>query len=294
VSGTPRIGSLRPELIRETGLSNVEVIATCSHDTGAAVAAVPAEGENWAYLSSGTWSLLGVELSAPLMTSECRELNFTNEIGYGGSVRLLKNISGLWLVQECRRRWAGSGQDFDYTTLTELAAKAPPFVSIIDPTDARFLAPPDMPDAIASFCRETNQPAPDTPGAFVRCALESLALLYRRTLRQIEQLTGRKIERLHIVGGGSRNTLLNQFTADALQIPVLAGPIEATAAGNVLIQALALGLLPSLAALREVVRRNFEVTRHQPGSADPWTEPYRRFESLLRLRPDRSAGQGLS
>jgi rhamnulokinase len=292
-SGT-RIGSLRPELIRETGLSNVEVIATCSHDTGAAVAAVPAEGENWAYLSSGTWSLLGVELSAPLMTYECRVLNFTNEIGYGGSVRLLKNISGLWLVQECRRRWAGSGQDFDYTTLTELAAKAPPFVSIIDPTDARFLAPPDMPDAIASFCRETNQPAPDTPGAFVRCALESLALLYRRTLRQIEQLTGRKIERLHIVGGGSRNTLLNQFTADALQIPVLAGPIEATAAGNVLIQALALGLLPSLAALREVVRRNFEVTRHQPGSADPWTEPYRRFESLLRLRPDRSAGQGLS
>lgn len=278
-SGT-RIGSLKPELMRETGLPAIDVIASCSHDTGAAVAAVPATDGNWAYLSSGTWSLLGVELSEPLINTACRELNFTNEIGYGGSVRLLKNISGMWLVQECRRQWAKAGHEYDYPTLTKLAAESPPFVSLINPADARFLAPSDMPEAIAAFCRQTGQPIPANPGAFIRCALESLALLYQRTLRQIEGLTGKRIERLHIVGGGSRNELLNQFTADALQIPVLAGPVEATAAGNVLIQALALGHLPSLAALRKVVRESFEVTVFKPEASD-WEAPARLFEKLI-------------
>jgi rhamnulokinase len=279
-SGT-RLGTLRKEVAEESGLPPIDVIASCSHDTGAAVAAVPASGEDWAYLSSGTWSLMGVELPSPLINDACRELNFTNEIGFGGSVRLLKNISGLWLVQECRRAWAAGGQDLDYATLTTLAAEAPPFVAFINPTDARFIAPPNMPEAIVAFCRETHPSAPATPGAFVRCALESLALLYRRTLRQIEQLLGRKLEQLHIVGGGSQNTLLNQFTADALQIPVLAGPVEATAAGNVLIQAITLGHLDSLSAARQVVRESFTVTRVETANPAAWDEAYGRFLRLL-------------
>ena len=279
-SGT-RLGLLRDELARESGLPRIDVIASCSHDTGAAVAAVPAGEGNWAYLSSGTWSLMGVELASPLITDACRELNFTNEIGYGGSIRLLKNISGLWLVQECRRAWAACGQTMDYSELTELAAEAPAFVSLINPADERFLAPSSMPEAISSFCRETGQPVPDSPGAFVRCALESLALLYRRTLNQIEELVGHKIERLHVVGGGSRNGLLNRFTANALQIPVLAGPVEATAAGNVLIQAITLGRLKSLAEARQVVRDSMPVTMVKPEEANVWNAAYERFLKLL-------------
>jgi rhamnulokinase len=224
---------------------------------------------------------MGVELTSPLLTESCRELNFTNEIGYGGSVRLLKNISGLWLVQECRRAWAIRGQDFDYAALTQLAVGSPPFASLINPTDARFLAPADMPEAIATFCRETSQPIPDSPGAFIRCALESLALLYRHTLEQIETLLERKIERLHIVGGGSRNALLNQFTANALQIPVLAGPAEATAAGNVLIQAITLGHLDSLNAARQVIRNWMSVNVVEPRDARVWDAAYANF---LKLR----------
>lgn len=276
-----RLGPLRKDLAGETGLPQIEVIASCSHDTGAAVAAVPADSANWAYLSSGTWSLMGVELPAPLINDTCRELNFTNEIGYGGSVRLLKNISGLWLMQECRRAWAGDGQDLDYATLTKLAAEALPFVSLINPAAARFLAPPNMPEAIAAFCRETGQPVPATPGAFIRCALESLALLYRRTRQQLDQLLKRKTERLHIVGGGSQNALLNRFTADALQIPVLAGPVEATAAGNALIQAITLKHLGSLSAARQVVPDSFTVTTVEPGNPAAWNEAYDRFLRLL-------------
>ncbi len=330
-----RLGPLSPEVSRETGLQPVEVIASCSHDTGAAVAAVPAieefplpvgrgegqggqvgaafpsldssgtnpspppsphrmgsgsspgslaatptTGGGWAYLSSGTWSLMGVELSSPVITEACRELNFTNEIGYGSTVRLLKNIVGLWLVQECRREWAAAGEDFDYGTLTKRAAEAAPFVSLINPADARFIAPGQMPRKIAAFCRETGQPEPTTPGATIRCALESLALLYRRTLRQLEQLLGRNFERLHIVGGGSRNALLNQLTANALQIPVVAGPAEATALGNVAVQALALGHLPSLAAVRDVISASFKPATYQPEPAAEWENQFARFDRL--------------
>jgi len=279
-SGTV-LGPLKQDLALESGLTPVPVIATCSHDTGAAVAAVPAEGEDWAYLSSGTWSLMGVELPTPLITDACRELNFTNEIGYGGTVRLLKNISGLWLVQECRRAWAKGGNDYDYETLTTLAAAAKPFQSLINPMAARFLAPDDMPSSIAAFCRETRQRVPESPGAFVRCALESLALLYRRTLRQIEQLIGRRIQRLHVVGGGSKNALLNQFTANALQLSVRAGPVEATALGNVLVQALALGHFNSLAEARGCLRHSVEVIRVEPREPAVWDEAFTRFERLF-------------
>jgi len=276
-----KLGVLKDDIARETGTINrPQVIAGCSHDTGAAVVAVPASGENWAYLSSGTWSLMGVELPAPIVTDACRELNFTNEIGFGGSVRLLKNILGLWLIQECRRDWALAGQQYDYATLTDLAAAAPPFRSLINPADPRFVGPDDMPAKIASFCRETGQPPPANPGATIRCVLESLALLYRSTLLQIEQLIGKKIERLHIVGGGSRNALLNQFTADALQIPVLAGPVEATAAGNILVQAITLAHLPSLAAARAVVRASSELRRFEPADRTVWNTAFERFRTL--------------
>jgi rhamnulokinase len=268
-SGT-KLGALKPELARETGLDSIEVIASCSHDTGAAVAAIPAQGEDWAYISSGTWSLLGAELSSPLLTAQCREFNFTNEIGFGGSVRLLKNIVGLWIVQECRREWAREGIDLDYAALMRLAADAPPFVSLIDANDPRFLAPGDMPSKIDAFCREAKQPMPDTPGATIRCVLESLALLYGRTVRQLEQLLGRSIQRLHIVGGGSKNELLNRFTANALGIPVLSGPVEATALGNVLVQAIALGDLPSLKTARERVAQSFAVTAYEPHDLPAW------------------------
>jgi rhamnulokinase len=227
---------------------------------------------------------MGVQLPSPIITDTCRELNFTNEIGYGGSIRLLKNLSGLWLIQECRREWAAEGQKFDYSTLTRLAAEATPFASLIHPGAERFIAPGGMPDKIQAFCKETGQPEPKTPGALVRCALESLALLYARTLRQIERLLQRKIQRLHIVGGGSQNTLLNQFTANALQIPVIAGPTEATAIGNILIQAIALGHLTSLQHAREVVQSSFEVTRVEPQELDQWQAQTDRFEKLLHER----------
>lgn len=283
-SGT-RLGMLRPDLARAAGLGGVEVVASCSHDTGAAVAAVPGAGEDWAYLSSGTWSLMGVELGVPVINAAVREANFTNEIGFGGSVRFLKNIIGLWMVQECRREWARQGREYDYVTLTRLAAEAPPFAALVNPADPRFLPPGDMPGRIAAFCRATGQPEPATPGAVIRCVLESLALLYRRTLRQIEALTGRRVARLHIVGGGSQNTLLNQFTANALQRPVITGPVEATAAGNVLVQAIALGHLPSLAAAREVVRASFPLTTVEPADAAAWDAAAGRFESLLAANP---------
>jgi rhamnulokinase len=282
-SGT-KLGKIKDKIATETGIGNIDVIASCSHDTGAAVAAVPGEGDNWAYLSSGTWSLMGVEEKTPVITDKCRELNFTNEIGYGGTVRLLKNIIGLWLIQECRREWARQGKEYDYSTLTEMASKTPEFVSLINPSDPRFIAPDNMPEKIAAFCKETNQPVPQTPGAYVRCCLESLALLYKRTLEMIEELTGKKIKRLHIVGGGSKNALLNQFAANALQIPVYAGPVEATAAGNILVQAITMGDLPSLSAARKVVKNSMEVKIIEPqaGEKQKWLDAYERFLKIIK------------
>jgi len=279
-SGT-RLGPLRADLAAETGLRGVEVIASCSHDTGAAVAAVPGAGDDWAYLSSGTWSLMGVELAQPIITDACRDLNFTNEIGFGHSVRLLKNIVGLWLIQEARREWSRAGEHYSFAKLERLAAAAPAFVSLINPADPRFLSPGEMPAKLAACCRETGQPVPTTVGATIRCVYESLALLYRRTLRQIEQLTGRRIQRLHIVGGGSKDAVLSQFAANAIQLPVHTGPVEGTAIGNILVQAIARGDLPSLAVARDVVRASFETKAYQPQDADAWAAAVPRFDQLL-------------
>ncbi|MDE3066406.1 MAG: rhamnulokinase [Verrucomicrobiota bacterium] len=279
-SGT-RLGPLRKELADEARLPQIEVIASCSHDTGAAVAAVPAAGGSWAYLSSGTWSLMGVEWPQPVITDQGRELSFTNEIGLGNTVRLLKNIVGLWIVQECRRHWAREGRSFDFATLERLAAAAPPFVSLINPNDPRFVAPDDMPAKVAAFCRETGQPAPATPAAFMRCIYESLALSYRVVLRRLERLIGKKIECLHIVGGGSKDATLNQFTAAALNLPVRVGPAECTALGNVLVQALALGHIPSHAAARQIVRNSVDLRTVTPQAAAEWDAAAVRFDRLL-------------
>jgi rhamnulokinase len=279
-SGT-RLGPLKKSLATETGLPQIEVVASCSHDTGAAVAAVPASGGNWAYLSSGTWSLVGAEWPTPVINDQARSLGFTNEIGHGDSVRLLKNIVGLWIVQECRRQWEKEGKKYTFAQLEQLAANAPPFVSLINPDDPRFLAPDNMAKKVAEFCEETSQPVPANHGAYIRCVYESLALFYRVVLRRLERLTGKKVDKLHTVGGGSKDATLNQFAANALKIPVVAGPTECTALGNLLVQAIALGHVPSLAAAREIVRNSFELKNFTPQDAAQWDAAATRFEKLL-------------
>jgi rhamnulokinase len=274
------LAPLLPEIQQETGLGEVPVIAGCTHDTAAAVAAVPATGDDWAYLSSGTWSLIGVELPEPLINDDALAANFTNEVGYGGSIRFLKNVIGLWLLQECRRIWARASHDYDYATLTRLAAEAPPLRSLIQANHPRFHCPTDMPAEIQNYCRETGQPAPQSPGAFARCVFDSLALVYAAKLDEIERLTGRPVRVLHIVGGGSRNDLLNQLTADASGRTVLAGPVEATALGNVLAQLLALRVLPNLDAARKLVRKSFAVAPFKPRAGAIWDEARTRFNSL--------------
>jgi rhamnulokinase len=276
------LGPLREDIASECGLiAPPPVVAPACHDTAAAVAAVPAEGESgWAYLSSGTWSLLGIEIEAPRVTPEALRGNFTNEGGAGGKIRFLRNIMGLWLVQESRRQWAREGRDLDYQALARLAEDAPPLRSLVFPDDPSFFAPGDLPGRIRQYCERSSQPVPAGEGAVVRTALESLALAYRLTAERIEAVSGTRIERLHVVGGGSQNRLLNRFTAGAMQKPVVAGPAEATACGNILLSALALGHLPDLAALRRVVRASFETALYPPEDAGPWERAYQRFKKL--------------
>jgi rhamnulokinase len=281
-SGTV-LGPLRGEFAR--AWPETKVVATCSHDTGTAVAAVPAENEDWAFLSSGTWSRVGGETNHPVITEESREAGFTNEAGLGGTTRLLKNIVGLWIVQECRRAWAARGDDYTYEDLVRLAADAEPLTALIHPDWEEFYKPDRMPEKVAEYCARTNQTAPRTPGAIVRCIYESLALRYEQVLRLAETVSGRKAARLHIVGGGSKSDLFNQTVADAIRRPVLAGPVEATAIGNVLIQALALGQIGSHAELRRVVRDSFPVKTYQPRPSEAWQAASEKFETLSHQLP---------
>jgi rhamnulokinase len=276
-----RLGKLRPELARETGLRRAMVVATCAHDTAAAVAAVPAgRGDDWAYLSSGTWSLLGVELPRPRIDAAALRAGFTNETGYAGTTRFLKNLVGLWVLQECRREWRERGEVADYGEITRLAAAARPLRSLLRLDDARFLRRGDMVAKVRAYCRETGQPAPRAHGEVARAILESLALLYRVELDALERLAGRRLATLHIVGGGSRNALLNQAAADATGRTVVAGPVEATAAGNILVQAAALGEVRGLAGIREVVRASFPVATFAPRPSAAWDLALRRFRAL--------------
>ena len=279
------LGGLLPWVADETGLKGVKVIAPACHDTGSAVAAVPAAGQGFAYLSSGTWSLLGAELTEPVINAETLALNVTNEGGVGGTIRFLKNIIGLWIVQQCRHTWRMQGEDLSYDDITRMAAEAEPFRSLIDPDWSEFLPHGDMPARIIEFCRRSGQPIPETKGQFVRCALESLALKYRKTLESLEGVLGHRLDPLHIVGGGTKNKLLNQFAANATARPVIAGPVEATAIGNILVQAVALGELSSLDEARAVVRTSFEVTRYEPEETDRWAEAYARWSALHEVHP---------
>ncbi len=280
------LGPVRPRLAEQLGLTGARVVLPGTHDTASAVMAVPTASApsarpDWCYISSGTWSLMGVETPQPVVTPLCQELNFTNEGGIGGTTRLLKNIAGLWLVQECRRAWQLAGREFTWEQLVRMAEAAPPLVSLFEPDAARFTAPADMPAAIREYCREKGEPVPESEGAVIRAALESLALRYRMVLGWLEQLTGSRIEVIHIVGGGSQNALLCQMAADCCARRVIAGPVEATAIGNLAMQAVALGDIQDVAAAREVIRQSFEVREYTPRNTAPWDAAYGRFEKLL-------------
>ncbi len=280
-SGT-RLGGLRPALVEEFGGRGLAVIAGAGHDTAAAVAAVPAQGDDFIYLSSGTWSLMGIESPEPVITPESLAINATNEGAANGGYRVLKNIMGMWLLQECRREWAAAGQTYDYAQLTTLAEAASAFRSLIRPSDGRFLHASEpgrtMTGRIQAACRETGQPVPESVGEIVRCILEGLALEYRATAEQMDRLRGARLPVIHIVGGGSRNALLNQLTADATGRTVVAGPVEATALGNILVQAVATGHLESLETGRQLVSRAEDIRVFEPKQAAAWADAAARLQ----------------
>ncbi len=281
-----RLGAIQRSVAEATGLDGVDVVVPGTHDTASAVMAVPAASRpgqrpTWCYISSGTWSLMGVELPQPVVSQKCLALNFTNEGGVGNTIRLLKNIGGLWLVQECRRIWNSQGRNYSWDDLTRLSLAAPALTAVIDPDDASFLSPPDMPEAIRAYCRRSGQTPPADDGSVVRCAIESLALKYRLVLSWLEELIDGPLDTIHIVGGGTQNRQLCQATADACGRRVLAGPVEATAIGNVMVQALAAGEVSSIAQARELIAASFAVEEYLPQNADRWQEAFVRFQKLL-------------
>ena len=277
------VGSFSKWIREELNIGDVPVIAVAGHDTGSAVISVPSGKERYAYLSSGTWSLLGVESPYPVINDDTYRLNYTNEGGYGRSTRLLKNIMGLWIYQECKRAWDKAGEVLSFDELEELAAKSGSFISFIDPDDDLFYSPGHMPDKVAEFCRKTGQPVPQGKGEMVRCIMESLALKYRYTLEGLEKIVGYYIPVLHIVGGGSRNTMLCRFTANAVKRPVITGPVEATAVGNLACQLIALKEVSGIKEAREVVRRSFPTAEYMPADCERWDEAYDRFKKMFNF-----------
>ncbi|HEX2916070.1 MAG TPA: rhamnulokinase family protein [Chloroflexia bacterium] len=280
------LGELLPELANEVGLRQPEpvlVVAPGTHDTASAVAAIPYLDEKSAYISSGTWSLVGVEAGEPVLSSQALKLNFTNEGGVANTIRLLKNVMGLWLVQECQRHFREAGQNYSWAELIRLSTETEPFTSLIDPDAPDFLNPASMPEAIQAYCRRTGQPVPNSPGALIRCCLESLALKYRVVINQLESLLGYGIETIRVVGGGSQNEALCQYTADACQREVVAGPVEATALGNIMLQAIATGQLQDVAAGRKALQSSVTLKSYVPAANVEWPKALERFERLLAL-----------
>lgn len=275
------LGNLHKSLASECGLENAVVIAPACHDTGSAVAGAPLDNGNAAWISSGTWSILGAEVSHPIINAKSLEYNFTNEGGVGGEYRLCKNVMGLWILQECRRAWTKGGDAVSYAELVAEAERAPAFRSLIDPDDELFFRPGDMPARIAEFCKRTGQPIPETRGEYVRCVLASLALKYRFQLERLEQLLGKRFGAVHMIGGGTQNELLCQFTADATKHVVTAGPVEATTLGNVMMQMLALGQIESVAEGRDVIRKSFALKTYEPHERAAWEDAYAKFVLLL-------------
>src|ERR1051326_8884293 len=276
------IGTLSEKLASSCALKGTPVIAPASHDTGSAVASVEAR-TGTAFLSSGTWSLVGTELDAPLITNETMRLNFTNEGGVCGTTRFLKNVMGLWMLQCCRQSWASSGQIYDYSQLMDLASKEPAFQHLVDPDDESFLHPADMSKAISEYCAKTEQLTPRSTGAFARTVLESLALKYRQVILDLERLTREPIRQIRIIGGGSKNRLLNQFTADATGRRVLVGPVEATALGNIGMQILATGAASSIAEVRAMIDRSFPTEVFEPRDTDKWEQHVKRFQQYTEM-----------
>jgi rhamnulokinase len=274
------LGNIKSEIQKETGSDSIPVVAVAAHDTASAIASVPATGRNWAYISSGTWSLMGIESDHPLISEEIQKLNFTNEGGVEGTTRFLKNIMGLWLLQECRRDWAAE-YSFSWPEMVEMSLKAHPFKCMIDPDAREFLNPGDMPAAITAFCVRTGQPAPATRGEVIRTIFESLALKYRSTLDSIRTVSPTPIEKIHIIGGGSNNELLCQYAANATNLPVYAGPTEATAIGNIMMQAKALGAVSTLEEIRHIIFHSFETKVFSPVDAETWDMHYQKFKNII-------------
>ncbi|MBO4557934.1 MAG: rhamnulokinase [Bacteroidales bacterium] len=276
------VGPLTDELARETGLGPVRVIAVAGHDTGSAVAAVPATTKNFAYLSSGTWSLIGIEAYEPIIGEESFKENYTNEGGIDGTIRFLKNVTGMWLLEQCRVRWAEQGKDYSYPQIVEMMGQAKPFVSFVDPDDPVFAAPDDMEKAIKDYCRSHGEAVPEDDKALVRCIFESLALKYRNVIDTLNsKFVKEPIEVLHIIGGGSKNALLNQITANATKLRVLAGPSEATTIGNVMIQARAAGIVNTKEEMRALIGRSITLEEYLPQDTELWDAAYKRFKEII-------------
>ncbi|MCE5323739.1 rhamnulokinase [bacterium] len=277
------IGTLSDSLVKELGMgADIKVIAPATHDTGSAVAAVPAKDKDYAYLSSGTWSLMGVETDKPIINDKSRDHGFTNEGGVSGTIRLLHNIMGLWIVQQCRQTWLNAGEQISYAEITDMAAGCEGFVSVVNPNAAVFLTHGDMPSRIQNYCRDSGQKVPETKGEIVRCALDSLALAYRATMEDLDDLLGKKLGKIHIVGGGTQNKLLSQLTADATGRTVIAGPVEATAIGNVLVQAIGTGMVADLGEARQIIRDSFELTTYTPTRSSEIESAYATFRCLSK------------
>ena len=276
------VGRVRADVAADGAIAGTPVIATASHDTASAVAAITAR-EGTAFISSGTWSLVGTELDAPVLTPHAMRLNFSNEGGVAGTTRLLKNVMGLWLLQGCRRSWARDGRRFTYGELMEAAGREPALGYLVDPDDPSFANPEDMPQAIDRFCRKTEQAKPTSPGSYARAVFDSLALKYRVVIRDLESVIEHPIARIRVIGGGSQNALLNQLTADATGLPVVAGPVEATALGNIAVQMLATGAAASLAEARAVIDRSVPTTVFTPRDVDVWDRHATRFQQYCGL-----------
>jgi len=275
-------GTLSPEICQELGCPAVPVIAVATHDTGSAVVATPAATENFIYISCGTWSLFGTELPKPVINETSAKYNFTNEGGFGRTTRLLKNIMGLWLIQEIRRQWIKEGTDCSFGEIAQWAMDAKPMTCFVDPDDAAFELPGNYPARVQEFCKKTGQTVPQTKGEIARCVYESLAMKYRYTFRRLEEITGRKYEAIHMIGGGTQSTLLCQMTADACRVPVIAGPVEATAMGNAVVQMMALGEIKDVWDGRKVVAASEELKHYEPQNSQSYDDAYERFVNILQ------------
>lgn len=275
------VGLLRDSIAKECGLNTIPIIAVAGHDTASAIVSIPAKNKKFAYISSGTWSLMGIEVDEPIINEQSYKMNFTNESGVEGTIRFLKNITGMWLLEQCRKEWEQLGRTYTYDEIIKMAKTAKGFQCFVDPDDAVFANPESMIESIIKFCTDTGQSAPKEDAEFIRCIFESLALKYKYVLSCLCELSPHAIEVLHIIGGGSQNKLLNQFTANATGLPVVAGPYEATAIGNIMMQAKGLGLVKSLKEIRAIINESFTLESYEPQDTELWNNAYEKFLKLI-------------